>query len=269
MSTFIPKYIVLIIALFLLNGCDAEAQNTKESKLEQELSALKQEVSELKKQLATIGAQVSEIHTIAKDARKPRHKTLPDQENFNIDGTLPELGEATASLAIIEFSDFQCPYCKRYVDNTFSKLKTNFIENGKVKYVARDFPLGFHDKAKGAAVAANCSLQQGAYWPMREQLFNNMRQLGDELYQSSAEQLELDMDKFAKCLADEAILAKVEQDMSYGTSLGIRGTPSFLIGRIEGERLINPTLLVGAQSYETFAAVLNELASAHAEQSGE
>ncbi|WP_105201446.1 DsbA family protein [Pseudoalteromonas sp. T1lg10] len=269
MSTFIPKYIVLIIALFLLNGCDAEAQDTKESKLEQELSALKQEVSELKKQLATIGTQVKEIHNIATASQQPKHKTLTTQENFAGDEALAKLGDASAGLAIVEFSDYQCPYCKRYVDTTFSKLKTNFIDSGKVKYIARDFPLGFHKQAKGAAVAANCSLQQGAYWPMREQLFNNMRQLGDELYQSSAEKLELDMDKFAKCLEDETVLAKVEQDMSYGSSLGIRGTPSFLVGRVEDGHLVNPTLLVGAQSYETFAAVLNELASAPAEQSGE
>ncbi|WP_233998371.1 DsbA family protein [Pseudoalteromonas sp. T1lg48] len=240
-----------------------------QSKVEQELSALKQEVSELKKQLAIIGSQVKDIHNIALDSQRPQHKTLTTQENFDGDGALANLGEATAGLAIVEFSDYQCPYCKRYIDTTFTKLKTNFIDKGKVKYIARDFPLAFHKQAKGAAVAANCSLQQGAYWPMRERLFNNMRQLGDELYQSSAEQLSLDMDQFAKCLEDEKVLAKVEQDITYGSSLGIRGTPSFLIGKVEDGRLLNPTLLVGAQSYETFAAVLNELAAAPVQEAGE
>ncbi|MBS3797697.1 thioredoxin domain-containing protein [Pseudoalteromonas sp. BDTF-M6] len=269
MSTFIPKYIVLLIALFLLNGCEAEAKNTEQNKVEQELSALKQEVSELKKQLATIGSQVKDIHNIALASQQPKHKTLTTQENFDNNDALAKLGEASAGLAIVEFSDYQCPYCKRYVDTTFTKLRANFIDKGKLKYIARDFPLGFHKQAKGAAIAANCSLQQGAYWPMREQLFNNMRQLGDELYQSSAEQLDLDMDQFTKCLEDEAVLAKVEQDMNYGSSLGIRGTPSFLVGKVEDGHLINPTLLVGAQSYETFAAVLNELAAAPAQEAGE
>ncbi|WP_462159917.1 DsbA family protein [Pseudoalteromonas sp. GB56] len=174
-------------------------------------------------------------------------------------GTLPELGEATATLAIVEFSDYQCPYCKRFIDTTFPKLRANYIDKGKVKYVTRDFPLGFHTKAKGAAVAANCSLKQEAYWPMRTLLFNNMRNLGDELYQQSAENLSLNLEEFATCLADQQIMQKIERDLSYGSSLGIRGTPSFLIGRIENNQLVKPQLLVGAQSYETFAGILDSL----------
>ncbi len=269
MSTIIPKYIVLLIALLFLYGYDAEAKTTQQSKVEQELSALQQEVSELKEQLATIGSQVKDIHEIAINAQRPKHRTLATQENFAGNGSLANLGDATAKLAIVEFSDYECPYCKHYVDTTFTKLKSNFIDKGKVKYIARDFPLSFHKQAKGAAVAANCSLQQGAYWPMRERLFHNVDQLSDDLYHSSAEQLELDMDKFAKCLKDETVLAKVEQDMSYGLSLGIRGTPSFLVGKVEGDHLINPTLLVGAQSYETFAAVLNDLAAAPTQEASE
>ncbi len=261
MTLCIPKYIVLAITLLLPNSFDVHAESTGQSNVEQELSALKQEVNELKQQLATIGSQVNEIHTIAVDSQRPKHKTLATQENFAGDGALATLGDDNAGLAIVEFSDYQCPYCKHYVDTTFSKLRADFVDNGKVKYITRDFPLGFHQQAKGAAVAANCSLAQGAYWPMRERLFSNMQKLGDDLYQRSAEELQLDMTKFANCLEDDAVLAKIERDMSYGSSLGIRGTPSFLIGRVEDGNLITPTLLLGAQSYDTFATLLNELAT--------
>ncbi len=269
MLTFIPKFIVLSIALFLFISSEANAQNSEQSNVEQELSVLKQEVNELKKHLETIGSQVKDIHDIATASQRPQHRKISTQENFAGDGEFANLGDDTAEIAIVEFSDYQCPYCKHYVDTTFGQLKANFIDKGKVRYVTRDFPLGFHKQAKGAAIAANCSLQQGAYWPMREQLFNNMQQLGDDLYQSTAEQLKLDMDRFTRCLEDEAVLAKVEQDINYGASLGIQGTPSFLIGKVEDGHLINPTLLVGAQSYETFATVLNEVAAEPAQEASE
>ncbi|ABO23511.1 thioredoxin domain-containing protein [Shewanella loihica] len=247
--------IVCLSLLFFTAAC----QQKNDDKLEKELAYLKQEMGQLKQQVAIMGSQVKEIHTIAMKSQEPQHRSLPTQINPGEDGKLPALGEATAQVAIIEFSDYQCPYCKRYMDNTFTKIKSDYIDTGKVKYIARDFPLGFHPKAKGAAIAANCSLQQDAYWPMRDALFKNMRQLGDKLYQDTATQLSLDMTKFAACLEDQAIMSKIEQDIGYGSSIGVRGTPSFLIGKLENNRLIEPKLVVGAQSYDTFKAVIDAL----------
>ncbi len=245
---------VLLGSSLLLFACQGD-----NAKLEEEVKALRADIVELKQQLNTVASQVGDIHIIAQASQQPQTKTLPTQNDFNSGGTLPELGDATATLAIVEFSDYQCPYCKRFIDTTFPKLRANYIDKGKVKYVTRDFPLGFHTKAKGAAVAANCSLKQEAYWPMRTLLFNNMRNLGDELYQQSAQNLSLNMEQFETCLADQQIMQKIERDLSYGSSLGIRGTPSFLIGKIENNQLVSPQLLVGAQSYETFAGILESL----------
>ncbi|WP_299805996.1 thioredoxin domain-containing protein [uncultured Shewanella sp.] len=245
----------LLMTPLLLTGC--QPQNNAE--LQQEIASLKQDITQLKKEMNTVGGQVKDIHTIAMRSQKPQYKSLPTQENFDEDGKLPQLGDATAQLAIIEFSDYQCPYCKRFIDQTFTKLKSNYIDTGKVQYLTRDFPLSFHPKAKGAAIAANCSLQQDAYWAMRDSLFNNMKQLDDALYQQAASNLSLDMAKFADCLVDESISSKVQQDVAYGSSLGIRGTPSFVIGRVEDGQLISPKLVVGAQSYQTFAVLLDEL----------
>ncbi|ABZ77058.1 DSBA oxidoreductase [Shewanella halifaxensis HAW-EB4] len=247
--------LALLLTPLLLTGC--QPQNNAE--LQKEMASLKQEITQLKKEMSTIGGQVNDIHTIAMRSQKPQYKTLPTQSNYGEDGKLPLQGDATAQLAIIEFSDYQCPYCKRFIDQTFTKLKSNYIDTGKVQYLTRDFPLNFHPKAKGAAIAANCSLQQDAYWPMRDSLFKNMKQLDDELYQQIASNLSLDMTKFNACLADEQMLNKVQQDVAYGSSLGIRGTPSFVIGRVENGQLISPKLIVGAQSYQTFARLLDEL----------
>ncbi|MCG9746164.1 thioredoxin domain-containing protein [Shewanella sp. Isolate8] len=247
--------IVCLSLLFFAAAC----QQTNDDKQEQEIAYLKQEVGQLQQQVAIMGSQIKEIHTVVMRGQKLQHRNLPTQNNPAEDGKLPSIGKATARIAIIEFSDFQCPYCKRYMDNTFTKIKSDYIDTGKVKYIARDFPLGFHPKAKGAAIAANCSLQQDAYWPMRDALFKNMRQLGDKLYQDTATQLSLDMTKFAACLKDQAIMNKIKQDISYGSSVGVRGTPSFLIGRLENNRLLKPKLLTGAQSFDVFKASIDAL----------
>ena len=255
MSTRLLQLIALVLGVQFIMACEPNST----AKLEQELAAIKQDMNQLRQDITKIGSQVKDIHTIAMSSQKPQHKTLPTQENIDADGRLPSIGTAGAEIAIIEFSDYQCPYCKRFIDQTFTKLKRKYIDTGKVRYLTRDFPLNFHPKAKGAAIAANCSLRQDAYWPMRDSLFNNMRQLGDELYQQTASELALDMTKFTECLTDESVLSKVEQDMAYGSQLGIRGTPSFVIGRVEDDRLISPRLVVGAQSFETFALLLDEL----------
>lgn len=255
MSKYIKQLIFSLLALQFIIAC--QPQNS--DKLHEEISELKQDIKQLKVDINTIGKQVKDIHVVATNSQKPQFKTLPTQANYNENGQLPMIGGDQAQIAIIEISDYQCPYCKRFIDQTFTKLKTNYIDTGKVKYLTRDFPLGFHKQAHGAAIAANCSLQQNAYWPMRAALFKNMKQLGHALYQKTAEELSLDMVKFSECLADKKIVDKIAQDIAYSKSLGVGGTPSFVIGRIENNQLIAPKLLVGAQSYQTFALLLDEL----------
>ncbi|PKI17820.1 DsbA family protein [Colwellia sp. 12G3] len=253
------KYMIQIVFSLLTLQFIIACQPHNEDKLQQDINELKQDVKQLTVALTTIGSQVKDIHVIATNAKKPQFKTLPTQANYDENGQLPVIGDNQAQLAIIEISDYQCPYCKRFIDQTFTKLKTNYVDSGKVKYLTRDFPLGFHKQAQGAAIAANCSLQQNAYWPMRAALFNNMKQLGHALYQKTAEALSLDMGKFSECLVDKKIVDKIAQDIAYVKSLGVGGTPSFVVGRIENNKLITPKLLVGAQSYETFALLLDEL----------
>lgn len=85
----------------------------------------------------------------------------------------PSLGSATAPITVIEFTDFQCPFCQRHFQQTFDQIKLNYVDTGKVKYVLRDFPLGFHPHAQDAAVAANCGLEQSKYWEMHAEIFKN------------------------------------------------------------------------------------------------
>ncbi|WNC73442.1 thioredoxin domain-containing protein [Thalassotalea psychrophila] len=228
---------------------------------EKNIDELKAEIAKLNSQVELIQKQVNDIHEIAVASQKPKSRKLPNQVNFDADGTLPSLGDDTADIAIIEFSDFQCPYCKRYLDQTFPLLSKNYIEQGKVKYLIRDFPLSFHPKAQGAAIAGICAQQQGSYWPFRDNLFNNMNKLEDSYYLQLSQELQLDKPLFEQCLSETTHLAKIQTDVALGKSLGVTGTPAFIVGKVENNVLVEPQLIIGAQSYRSFSIILNELAA--------
>ncbi|WDE10119.1 DsbA family protein [Thalassomonas haliotis] len=221
--------------------------------------AMRDDLKQLKREVAAIRQAVTDIHKIAMDTPEPVAKPLPAQLALDLDGNDPLLGSEDAGIAIVEFSDFQCPYCKRFADQTFPAIKKNYIKTGKVRYIARDFPLDFHPEAKGAAVAANCALAQGAYWQMRDSLFDNIRELSPQRYRELASELKLDLEQFKLCSSDKRHAEEVTEDLGLAASLGISGTPSFFIGRIEGDKLVNGRLIVGAQGYQTFSTVIDAI----------
>ncbi|MBR9789796.1 MAG: thioredoxin domain-containing protein [Vibrionaceae bacterium] len=253
MLRHVAKIVVPLGLLPFIFGCEDTAE------LKSEIESLRQEVTQLSQDMGKMETEVKEMKELALKPPKKEPRVLPNQPNFTEDGTLPVLGSGDAKIAIIEFSDFQCPYCKRFTDNAFKQIKENFIDTGKVQYVARDFPLNFHPHAMPAAIAATCSFKQNSYWQMRDLLFSNVKQLGDEFYQKAATDLSLDMQAFADCLKDQSVADKVAGDLALGKSLGVRGTPSFLIGRVENGELIEPQIVVGAQRYPAFESILNEL----------
>ncbi|MGI9895599.1 thioredoxin domain-containing protein [Vibrio natriegens] len=253
------RHIVRLAAPFVLLPLISGCQSEDTDQLKSEIESLKQEISQLSESVGKIESEVKDMKELAFKPPKKEAPILPNQPNFTEDGNLPVLGSAEAKIAIIEFSDFQCPYCKRFTDNAFKQIKENFIDTGKVQYVARDFPLNFHPQAMPAAIVATCSFKQDSYWPMRDMLYTNAKQLGDEFYQKAATDLSLDMQAFTDCLKDQSVADKVEGDLTLGKSLGVRGTPSFLIGRVENGELIEPQIVVGAQRYPAFESILNEL----------
>lgn len=169
------------------------------------------------------------------------------------------MGSDSATVAIVEFSDYQCPFCARFHSQAFPQLKTDYIDTGKVKLIARDYPLGFHTKAKEAAIAANCAADQGAYEKMRDGLYAGQSKLGPELYKQLAGDLKLDIGKFETCLALPANAQEVDDDMAYGETIGVTGTPSFFIGKIDGDQIVDARNLKGAQSAQAFTQVIDTM----------
>jgi protein-disulfide isomerase len=219
-----------------------------------QLEALRKELRALRAEMGQLRKSVNEIHRAA-----VRPKAPPSPTTVRLDGDAV-MGSPDAKVAIVEFSDFQCPYCLRFHSNTFPQLKENYIDSGKVQYIFRDFPLKqIHPKAVEASVAANCGGLQGKYWEMHHGLFINQRRLGPELYNELATSTGLDLEAFEACMEDPEQVTEVEKDLAYGQSVGIRGTPHYFVGRIEGDQIVDVKPLSGAQAYQAFANIIDPL----------
>lgn len=155
----------------------------------------------------------------------------------------PVLGDKNAKVTIIEFSDYECPFCARFATQTLPQIKDQYVKTGKVKIVFRDFPLSFHANAQKAAEAAECADDQGKYWEYHDKLFANTQSLDVTSLKQYAKDLGLDATKFNSCLDTGKYTAEVKKDFSDGQAVGISGTPSFVI---------NGKLVVGALPFEMF-----------------
>ncbi len=245
------------VAVALAQTATPEKEQAEEASLElvlEQLQELKNELRALRSEMGELKKEVGEIHRVAVRPPEPPAPTTAELGDREI------MGSAEATVAIIEFSDYQCPYCKRFQRQTFPRIKQNYIDTGKVRYIFRDFPLQeIHSEAVSAAVSANCSGQQGKFWEMHGALFNSQGKLGPKLYSAKAQELGLNIEDFESCLADPAQVEKVNNDMVYGQSLGIRGTPHFLVGRVEGDRIVDVTRVNGARPFQAFATAIDSL----------
>lgn len=179
----------------------------------------------------------------------------------------PVLGNKNAKVTLIEFSDYECPFCKRHFSEVYPSLKKDYIDTGKVKMVFRDYPLPFHDPmATFEANAANCAKEQGgdsAYFKFHDAIFTKTKSNGngltkDEVYQFASD-LGLNQTDLRNCADSLKYAEEVKKDSTDGSAAGVSGTPSFFIGKSDPSGNITGQLIVGAQPYTAFQAVLDPL----------
>jgi protein-disulfide isomerase len=169
----------------------------------------------------------------------------------------PSLGSADAPITLVEFADYECPYCRRFQSDTFPQLKKNYIDTGKVRFVSRDLPLDFHRNADAAAKAVRCAGSQGKYWEMRD-ILSAATELGEQSVVSAADQLSLDLGALRGCISGQDVADKIGKDRADAASLQISGTPTFVVGRLEGQ-VVKGVAITGAQPYENFERVIQTL----------
>ena len=181
---------------------------------------------------------------------------VPASERSSVEETLAALGQgailgsAKAPVTVVEFSDFQCSFCRKFWSDTLPKLKGTYIKPGKVRFIYRHFAI-LGNFSEQAAMASECAGEQGNFWGYHDRLFAN--QGGLAFTQSKLEQyareLGLQTAHFKRCLTTEKYRKKVEGETAVAASLGARGTPIFFV---------NGRLMVGAQPFDLFRAVIEE-----------
>ncbi|MBS3128381.1 DsbA family protein [Candidatus Woesearchaeota archaeon] len=157
-------------------------------------------------------------------------------------------GNANAPVTIIEFSDFQCPFCKRFYEDTLPQLLKEYVDTGKAKFVYRDYPLDFHPQAQKAAEAAECAGDQGKFWEMHDKLFENQQSLSVENHKKWATELDLDTTKFNDCLDTGKNAEEVQKDLAEGSAAGVSGTPGFFV---------NNQIISGAVPFAVFKEAID------------
>jgi predicted DsbA family dithiol-disulfide isomerase len=157
----------------------------------------------------------------------------------------PAIGPVDAKITLVEFSDYQCPYCAR-AEPVVQELLRRYPND--IRLVYRHLPLPFHADARGAAEAAICAWDQGKFWDYHELLFTDQRALGAEQLLEYADRLALDREAFAACLGADITAQRVRDDMVEAESLGATGTPTFFI---------NGMMMTGARPIEEFEAVID------------
>lgn len=175
----------------------------------------------------------------------PEREAVPGRFQVSADDD-PARGPADAPVLMIEFSDFQCQYCGKFARETLHPLLELYKD--QIRFVYRDFVI-FGPVSFQAALSAECANEQGAFWPYHDRLFERQNDLNPDFFFAMAEELNLDMQQFARCISDPAVGDEVWADTAAGQALGIRGTPTFYI---------NGRILVGAQPLDVFATIIEE-----------
>jgi protein-disulfide isomerase len=232
--SFSPLLILILIALSFLLGMQTSRLNAFNSEL-------------TKLQSVANGQNVA-----GAQAQQPQ---LGEKVNVS-PGSLPTLGNKNAKVTMIEFSDFQCPFCKRFYDETFAQLKKDYIDTGKVRFAFRHAPLEIHPNAPKAAEGSECANDQKKFWQYHDVLFEQFDSWVNETPEnlptkltSMAESIGLDGGTFSDCLNSDKYAGKVAKDAADGVAAGATATPTFFI---------NGKILVGALPYESFKTLLDQ-----------
>lgn len=229
------KWLSLPLALVLPLAAADQGQSRQDDPILQEiLNELRQIRQLLEKQPAAGPPQQA--------AQRPAKMIVVDAEGgFS-------LGSEDAPVTIVEFTDFQCPFCQRFHLTAFGQLKKNYIDTGKVRFVSRDLPLDIHPNAMQAAQAGLCSGEQGQFWAMRDRMQSNPEKLDMDHLVSFAQEFKMDTAQFRSCVTSGKYTEEIKNEILAARGVGATATPSFVIGR-SGAGGVEGELIVGAMPY--------------------
>ena len=209
---------------------------------------------------------LKELRQIRQLLERPTKPPAPQEEPVTR-ATLTDLsgvamlGSKSAPLTIVEYTDYQCPFCQRFHVTAFAELKKNYIDTGKVRFYSKDMPLDFHPNAMRAAQAARCAGEQGQFWTLRDVMGANPDKLGMDNILAFATELKIDAQKLRACVESEKYKNAVQTDVLEAMRIGANGTPTFLLGKSTGEG-VDGEIMIGAMPYQVFDQKLKDLQTA-------
>ncbi len=233
--------------------------------VEQRLQKLEQSQERLLKELVGLRKLLEEKSEFAV------RKTTPERPSvipLNIRGE-PFRGQSDARVAIVEYSDFACPYCAEFVRELYPRIEAEYIKSGKVKYFFRDLPERGHTNAWMAAQAARCAGEQGKFWEMHDLLFATQAALAGLDLPTLAQGLGLDTEELRACIDHGRWAEAIQRSAAGARRLELYGTPAFLIGTVsEDGNVVRATkTVVGGASFEALKSALDELLTSPAKSS--
>jgi protein-disulfide isomerase len=260
----VPRVGIFPALLIALLPVVARSQNPAKSLDEQQ--EIRKEIRDLRQGQEAIQKELQEIKRLllAREAA-PTRPSRP--ENISISGR-PVRGNPNARVVLIEFSDYQCPFCGRFYRDTLPQVEKDYIGAGKIKYVFNNLPLEeLHSSAFRAAQAVECAFGQGKFWELHNRLFSNQNALGPAELVTQAKAAGLDVAQFNQCLETGKTSAAVRAGMEVAESIGIQATPTFVVGLVD---LKNPDLnnikilsmIGGAHPYPVFKAAIEKALAA-------
>ncbi len=249
----------LFIALLSVLALSADRNVLAEAA--DDLSELRKEVEALKQGQLQLQRELQEINALL----RRRQPAATDVQNVvvTIDG-YPSKGSQSAKLILIEFTDYQCPFCGRHFQQTSPQIERDYVNTGRVRHVVRDFPIeSIHKDALKAAEAAHCAGEQGQYWQMHARLFNGHNALAADHLSAYAGALGLDVPSFQRCLDSNKYAATIRQDLAEAQKVGVQATPSFLLGVAgpDGSSVKVLKMIAGAHPYTVFKEAIDSLLS--------
>jgi protein-disulfide isomerase len=234
--------------------------------MRRKIEALESTQAQLQSNIKSIERQLTEIRTMLQAGGVPRGPVqLPvPKEPISLAGAAVK-GDSTAKLVIVEYSDFQCPYCASFVRQTLPMLEKTYISTGKASLAFRNLPIAeIHPQAVKAAETAECARRQGKFWEMHDRLFLDQAGLEDVALVRRGQSLGLDPAASNRCFSGDAA-AKIRQEVAEAKELQIMSTPSFFIGLRQSDGRVQVLQrLNGNQPYSTFASALDGILSAAA-----
>jgi protein-disulfide isomerase len=226
--------------------------------LAQDVGSSDRRLEAVEKSVAATQAEIRELSTFLRGSiSSPIEEIDPIQLDVK---TAQVKGAADASVVLVEFSDFECPFCGQHFRTTYSQLVQKLVETGKLQYVFKNLPLqAIHPKASDAAEAAQCAANQQQFWQMHDRLFGNQQALARGDLRNHAASLGLNMPDYDACIARGDMAIRVRNDLAEATKLGLTGTPTFFLGRRIGDQVRFTRKITGAQQFNVFRAAIQSL----------